>query len=191
MEVFFQPSATRLKIAHREGDPTTRVLLLRFDAPNTTTTLFPINTMPTSKRFLEPKHAPILSIELVEERGFFNEYDVPKTLGDVEAFLAEGLPSGFTKDPNYGLGLDRNLSFVVHALAKVDGIQKLRLSNKRTLDVAVADNGATYEMGYTRLAPYAGTPTASTTGPVPRPEKRSTKPPTPTCSPSSTGKSFR
>ncbi len=59
-EVFFQPSATRLKIAHRKGDPTTRVLLLRFDAPNTTTTLFPINTMPTSERFLEPKHAPIL-----------------------------------------------------------------------------------------------------------------------------------
>ncbi len=59
------------------------------------------------------------------------------------------MPSGFTKDPNYGLGLDRNLSFVVHALAKVDGIQKLRLSNERTLDVAVADNGATYEMGYT------------------------------------------
>jgi hypothetical protein len=122
---------------------------LRFDAPNTTTTLFPINTMPTSERFLEPKHAPILSVELVEERGFFNEYGVPKTLGDVEAFLAEGMPSGFTKDPNYGLGLDRNLSFVVHALAKVDGIQKLRLSNERTLDVAVVDNGATYEMGYT------------------------------------------
>ncbi|OQM77628.1 Shedu immune nuclease family protein [Manganibacter manganicus] len=149
VEVLFQPSATRLRIAGREGDPTTRVLLLRFDAANTATTLFPINTMPTSERFLEPKHAPILSIELVEERGFFNEYDVPKTLEDVEAFLAEGMPSGFTKDPNYGLGLDRNLLFVVHALAKVDGIQKLRLSNERTLDVAVADNGAIYEMGYT------------------------------------------
>ncbi|TIP80093.1 MAG: hypothetical protein E5X60_36935, partial [Mesorhizobium sp.] len=149
VDVYFQPSATRLAIAHRENDPTARVLLLRFDGSKRMTTLFPKNTMPTSAQFLEPKHDPIVAIDLVEENGFFDDFDVPNTVEDVEAFLAEGMPSGFTKDPNYGLGLDRKLSFLIHALSEVEGITTLRLSNERTLDVAVSKDGTIYEMGYT------------------------------------------
>lgn len=70
LEVLFQPSATRLKVAHREGDPKARVLLMRFDARTDTTTLYPVNTMPTSASFLAPKHDPIVSIELVQKNGF-------------------------------------------------------------------------------------------------------------------------
>ncbi|RWA78220.1 Shedu immune nuclease family protein [Mesorhizobium sp.] len=149
LDVFFQPSAARLRIARRQDDPGTHVLLLQFDASRCTTTLFPINTMPTSEQFLAPKHGPIVSIELVETDGFFDESDVPETVVDVEAYLAEGMPAGFTKDPNFGLGLDRKLSFIVHALAELEGLRTLRLSHERTLDVAVSGDGTTYEMGYT------------------------------------------
>lgn len=62
VEVFFQPSATRLKIAHREGDPTTRVLLIKFEARTDTTTLYPVNTMPTSASFLAPKPGESLQV---------------------------------------------------------------------------------------------------------------------------------
>ncbi|PRX02607.1 UNVERIFIED_ORG: uncharacterized protein DUF4263 [Martelella mediterranea] len=158
MEVFFQPSATRLSIAHREGDPTARVLLMRFDSRTDTTTLYPVNTMPTSAGFLRPKHGPIVSIELVEKNGFGHIVDdddfgaehfvFPKTLEDVQMYLSECMPSGFTKDPNFGLGLDRKLSFITQAISQVEGIEHLRLTDEKTLEVSRSADGKTFEMGY-------------------------------------------
>lgn len=146
VEVFFQPSPTRLSIAHREQDPATRVLLMRFDARTDTTALYPVNTMPTSASFLRPKHDPIVSIELVEKDGFGHIVDdddfgaehlvFPKTLEDVWMYLSECMPSGFTKDPNFGLGLDRTLSFITQAISQVEGIEHLRLTDEKTLEVS-------------------------------------------------------
>ena len=148
VEVFFQPSATRLKFAHREGDPTTRVLLLRFEARTDTTTLYPVNTMPTSASFLAPKHDPIVSIELVLKNGFAHIGDdsdgaehfvVPRTLDDVHMYLEECMPSGFTKDPNFGLGLDRTLSFIPQGAVTDRGCQAIapdRREDPRGLSVA-------------------------------------------------------
>ncbi|MDF0663968.1 MULTISPECIES: Shedu immune nuclease family protein [unclassified Rhizobium] len=157
MEVSFQPSAARLKIAHREGDPTTRILLMRFDAKSDTTTLYPVNTMPTSANFLAPKHDPIVSIELVLKNGFAYIVDdadgaehfvIPNTLDEVHTYLEECMPSGFTKDPNFGLGLDRTLSFITQALSQIDGIKQLRLTDEKTLEVSLSADGSTFEMGY-------------------------------------------
>lgn len=157
VEVFFQPSATRLKIAHRDGDPKTCVLLMRFDARTDTTTLYPVNTMPSSASFLAPKHDSIVSIELVLKNGFAHIVDdsdgaehfvVPSTLDDVQMYLEECLPSGFTKDPNFGLGLDRTLSFITQALSQIDGIKQLRLTDEKTLEVSRSADGKTFEMGY-------------------------------------------
>lgn len=157
VEVFFQPSATRLKLANREGDPKTRVLLIKFDAWTDTTTLYPVNTMPTSGSFLAPKHDPIVSIELVLKHGFAHIVDdsdgvehfvVPSTLDDVQTYLEECMPSGFTKDPNFGLGLDRTLSFITQALSQIDGISQLRLTDEKTLEVSRSADGRTFEMGY-------------------------------------------
>ncbi|SDA97421.1 protein of unknown function [Sinorhizobium sp. NFACC03] len=157
VEVFFQPSATRLKIARREGDPATRVLLMRFDAKTDTTTLYPVNTMPTSASFLAPKHDPIVSIELVLKNGFAHIVDdangaehflVPNTLDEVQMYLEECMPSGFTKDPNFGLGLDRTLSFITQALSEIDGIKHLRLTDQKTLEVSRSPDSKTFEMGF-------------------------------------------
>ena len=158
VEVFFQPSATRLSIARREGDPTARVLLMRFDAGTDTTTLYPVNTKPTSAGFLMPKHDPIVSIALVEKNGFGHIVDdddfgaehfiFPKSLEDVQMYLSECMPSGFTKDPNFGLGLDRTLSFITQALSQVEGIEHLRLTDEKTLEVSRSADGKTFEMGY-------------------------------------------
>ncbi|MBY5731514.1 DUF4263 domain-containing protein [Rhizobium leguminosarum] len=147
-EVFFTPSASRLRIAGQLDRPKTPIRLLRFDAEKSTTTVFPINTMPDSEDFLGPKHHPIVSIELVEDNSFFDEYDGPKNLQDIEAYLQEGLPKGFIKDPNFGLGLDRKLSFILNAIAQVEGVTNLRITDKRDLDVGVTDDGATYEISY-------------------------------------------
>lgn len=58
------------------------------------------------------------------------------------------MPSGFTKDPNFGLGLDRTLSFITQALSQIDGIKQLRLTDERTLEVSRSADGKTFEMGY-------------------------------------------
>ncbi|MBB3917982.1 hypothetical protein CO660_24920 [Rhizobium sp. L9] len=150
VEVLFTPSERRLKIADYTEINTTQVLL-RFDAAKHITTLFPINTMPESKDFLMPKYDPIVSIELVEDEDFFDDFSNFRTREDVEAYLAEGMPRGFVKDPNYGLGLDRKLSFILNAIRQVEGVTNLRVTDKRELDVAVTNGGATYEIGYTLL----------------------------------------
>lgn len=147
VEVFFEPSKTRLEIAGL-GETDGRVLLLQFDAQEATTTLFPINTMPGSEEFLQPKHDPIRSIELVEDAEYFDDYNAFKTLDDVQAYLQEGMPKGFIKDPNYGLGLDRKLSFLLSAIGSIEGVTNLRLTPHRDLDVGLEDAGVTYEMGY-------------------------------------------
>lgn len=156
-DVFFTPSEARLRAAGRFGDPTARVLLLRFDAKKESTTLFPVNTMPTSGSFLGPKHDPIISIELVEANGLASIVDdfddsehfvLPTTIDDVEMYLNECMPSGFTKDPNFGLGLDRTLTFIIQALAQIDDIEHLRLTDAKTLQVSRSEDGKTYEMGF-------------------------------------------
>ncbi|NGN45129.1 DUF4263 domain-containing protein [Mesorhizobium sp. CGMCC 1.15528] len=157
VDVYFTPSEARLRAAGRVGDASARVLLLRFDAKAETTTIFPVNTMPTSARFLQPKHDPIISIALVQEHSLatiIDDFDdsehfvMPKTLEDVQMYLNECMPSGFTKDPNFGLGLDRTLSFIIQALAKIDGVEHLRLTDAKTFDVSRVDDGQTFEMGF-------------------------------------------
>lgn len=147
-EVLFTPSDRRIEIADLTEINTTQVLL-RLDAARDTTTLFPINTMPGSEDFLMPKYDPIASIEIIEDEGYFQDFDDFRTRENVEAYLAEGMPRGFIKDPNYGLGLDRKLSFIVHAIREIDGVTNLRITKERELDVAVVDGGRTYEIGYT------------------------------------------
>ncbi|WP_296077796.1 hypothetical protein, partial [uncultured Agrobacterium sp.] len=148
VEVSFTPSDRRIEIADLTEINTTQVLL-RFDAAKHTTTLFPINTMPGSEYFLMPKYDPIESIEIIEDENFFQDFSDFRTLEDVQGYLAKGMPKGFVKDPNYGLGLERKLSFIVNAITEVDGITNLRITDKRELDVAVTDDGTTYELGYT------------------------------------------
>lgn len=147
VEVFFRPSDRRLEIADYLEINTTQVLL-RFDATRHRTTLFPINTMPDSEDFLMPKYDPIASIEIIEDEDYFQDFNDFRTIEDVQAYLAEGMPRGFVKDPNYGLGLDRKLSFILNAIRQVDGVTNFRITDKRELDVAVTDDGRTYEIGY-------------------------------------------
>ena len=148
IEVLFTPSDRRIAIADLTEANTTQVLL-RFDAAKHTTTLFPINTMPGSDDFLMPKYDPIVSIEVIEDEDFFQDFNYFATIEDVQAYLAEGMPKGFVKDPNYGLGLDRKLSFILNAVRQVEGVTNLRITDERELDVAVTDSGTTYEIGYT------------------------------------------
>lgn len=156
VDVFFRPSEARLRAARRQNDPNARVRLLRFDAERQVTTVFPVNTMPTSPFFLEPKYEAIVSLELQEGNSFyfdgsaeeFSGSATPKTVDDIISYLSEAMPSGFLKDPNFGLGVDRTLKFIIDAVAKVDGVDQLRLTDKRSLDVGLSDDGRTYEMGY-------------------------------------------
>ncbi|WP_142781917.1 Shedu immune nuclease family protein [Agrobacterium sp. T29] len=148
VEVFFTPSDQRIAIADLTEINTAQVLI-RFDAGKHTTTLFPINTMPESEDFLMPKYDPIVSIEIIEDEDFFQDFNEFRTIEDIQAFLAEGMPKGFVKDPNFGLGLERKLSFIVNAIRQVEGVTNLRVTDKRELDVGVTDDGTTYEIGYT------------------------------------------
>lgn len=157
-DVYFTPSKVRLDAAKHSDDASAKVLLLQFDAGSHTTTIFPVNTMPKPAQFLMPKHHPIRSIELYETASFYTNartdfddedtYYLPETLDDVTSYLAEGMPSGFIKDPNFGLGIDRTLYFIPRALAQIGGVRCLRLTDKKSLEVSLSDDGGTFEMGY-------------------------------------------
>src|SRR5688500_6847967 len=80
-----------------EADPTARQMKI-----------FPPDTRPWSDGFLAPKYAQVTTIILPVEID-------PKW--DLEDAL-EGLPSGFTRDYEYGLGLAREYEVIIDLIEK-------------------------------------------------------------------------
>jgi hypothetical protein len=87
-------------------------------------TLFPINTIPHYSDFLKKKYNKIESITL---EGF--GFTTPETAEDV-IYLLEELPSGFTKDYEYGLGLLKDYRFIIKMIEEIPNIKHLVISKK-------------------------------------------------------------
>lgn len=150
VDAYWHPSASRVEMARRSGrDVADRALMLRFDVDRRITTIFPLYTIPDPARFLDPKHDPILSIDLVVDDGPFAPDYSFDTVDDVEAYIESDFPRGFLKDPNFGLGFDRKMKFLTDSLSRVEGVSKVRLTYPDDQDaVALSDGGKTYEISY-------------------------------------------
>ena len=114
------------------------VELLRINADKKVLTIFPVNTFPNKPDFLQPRYESIRSISL---EGF----DIPEPESPEEVVeMLEYLPSGFLKDPEYGLGLQTNFRFIVQAIGQIESITELLVSKRRSSDIV----GDTYVLSH-------------------------------------------
>ncbi|MDO9212899.1 MAG: DUF4263 domain-containing protein [Methylococcales bacterium] len=134
--VYYQPSPERLKKAGINTDDVNfykKKILEIYSSwyaatPNSINridhlSIYPINTLPNSD-FLQPKYAKINSISL---EGF--DYEMPETLEEVEDLLGN-LPTGFVKDYDFGLGLQKDYRFIINAIEENTEIINLLITNK-------------------------------------------------------------
>ncbi|MEA3253288.1 MAG: Shedu immune nuclease family protein [Pseudomonadota bacterium] len=94
--------------------------LLEINGQDKYLAIYPTNTLGGHENFLNPKYKQIQSIT-IDDPDLFDEYlgfSVPITAEDVEVIL-ESLPSGFTKDYEYGLGLAKDFLSIIQAVEEL------------------------------------------------------------------------
>ncbi|WP_415395011.1 Shedu immune nuclease family protein [Rhodococcus globerulus] len=92
------------------------VKILSFSADSSEVRMFPIHTSSsTTRRFLDPKYSSIRTLTFRWEEEDFPGFD---------EFL-ENLPSGFAKDPDYGLGLLKPCNRIVRLIEEHTSCQEI------------------------------------------------------------------
>ena len=106
----------------------TPVTLLKANSDKDVLIMFPRMTFPGDD-FLQQKYPKINAIAL---EGF--DMGSPTDEAEVE-YMLETLPSGFLKDPEYGLGLAKNYRFIISAVEQIPGIRRLWISKTRKSEI--------------------------------------------------------
>lgn len=122
--VNYELSEERMRHAKERGATSRSVELLRINEAEDILTIFPANTLPHKADFLEPRYGSIRSISL---EGF--DIMEPDSEGAVFDML-EYLPAGFLKDPEYGLGLQKDFRFIIEAVGQIESITKLVITKR-------------------------------------------------------------
>ncbi|WP_295810968.1 Shedu immune nuclease family protein [uncultured Nitratireductor sp.] len=133
IEVWFIPEDDRLRAAgidpkDREKH---RVQLLLISAQDHFISIYPVNTLPTNPSFLEQKYNQVREITLDETDIWDLKLDgeLPKTRDEILEVLHD-FPSGFTKDPDYGLGLAKEYRFIVDAVEVLSSCTSIVITPK-------------------------------------------------------------
>ncbi|WP_194944133.1 Shedu immune nuclease family protein [Aeromicrobium sp. S22] len=113
------------------------VKLIEADPANRQLTLYPTDTRPRSEDFLGPKYAKISAIVL----PFEGQSDL-----DVREILEE-LPSGFTKDYEYGLGFARECNVIVDLIEEFTDCRVIEFVASGDPNVS----GSTFRIGFPRF----------------------------------------
>lgn len=100
--------------------------------------IFPTNTLPGNTDFLGPKHKQLRRVKLPV---YADEYT------DLADMLSE-LPSGFTKDPEYGLGLARECEPIISFIEENTNCTTIELVDGSEIGV----RGRTFLLGLDQLA---------------------------------------
>jgi hypothetical protein len=119
-----------------------KVKLISFDIEKDRIEIFPINTLPTSSRFLGSKYERLQSITL---DGFGVTSVV--TEEEVADILNELLPSGFVKRYEYGLGFLKEYRFIVEALEDLE-IDHLIICKKNEEKILIDEASHTCKMKF-------------------------------------------
>ena len=130
-EVFFIPDGGRLEEA--DIDPADgakhRVRILTFSADDGWIMIEPKNTLHGHSEFLQPKYNQIERIRIENSGGPFDSgEDLPETVEDVIEALSN-LPPGFTKNPDYGLGLAKDYRFIIAGVEKLSDCTVLHITS--------------------------------------------------------------
>lgn len=103
--------------------------LLYINGQDNFLSIFPINTRSGHAEFLAPKYGRIKSITL---DGF--GFDTPDTIDEVMSVLEE-MPSAFTKDYEYGLGLAKDYRFIIDAVEQIPEVEDIVISKKESTGI--------------------------------------------------------
>lgn len=133
VEVYFVPPEHSLLAANLDLTQAKqyRVKLLDINGQHRFLTLHPISTFGDKSDFLKPKYGQIERITLHRTDIIFPGYDdtVPTELEGVLNVL-EKLPSAFTKDYAYGLGLAKPYRFIIDAVEELSDCTEIVITNE-------------------------------------------------------------
>lgn len=116
------------------------LLLVEADEDRRAFVTYPINTSFGHLDYLRPKYDQLRSISIEGASGL-----PPAHIGELVDYLA-GLPSGFVKGAEYGLGLHKELNYIVEAIEQIEGVTDLWIGcpDARTPII----DGGTYTMSW-------------------------------------------
>jgi hypothetical protein len=132
MTVFYELSADRYEAAGEDPNNPRKIPLLRISPCGSQLVISPVKTF-AGEDFLKPKYAQLETITLEEHSDLYRAEDP----NDVAAILEE-LPSGFVKDPEFGLGLVKDYRYIVETVETVPGVKHLVISRSR--ETAINDD---------------------------------------------------
>lgn len=122
--VFFEPTAETLRYLRRFQRRTIGpAKLLEFDSKESRASIYPLNTHLVESKFALPKYDQVRVISLPLDSS-----ESPVSTEQVEWFL-EGLPRGFTKSYQYGLGFPREYKVLVDAVESLTSCKEIRFTN--------------------------------------------------------------
>lgn len=138
VQVFYVPPEDKLAQSRLDPDDAAayRVKLLLINGQDQSLTIFPTNTLGGHDKFLEPKHDQVERITLA---GFdlldsVFGFTLPTSSDEVEEIL-EALPSGFTKDYDFGLGLAKEYWFVIDAVEELSDCTEIVISKSHSTGI--------------------------------------------------------
>ena len=133
VEVYFVPPGHSLLAANldRTQKKQYRVKLLDINAQDKSLSIHPIGTFGHKSDFLKPKYGQVERITLDRTNIIVSEFDgaVPTTPEGVLEVLEE-LPSAFTKDYAYGLGLAKPYRFIIDAVEELSDCTEIVITRK-------------------------------------------------------------
>ncbi len=146
VEVYFVPPERSLVEAGL--DPTKanryRAKLLKINGQDNFLTIYPISTFGNRSDFLKPKYGQIERITLDDTNIISGpNWDATSTPEDVHDVL-ENLPSTFTKDYAYGLGLAKSYRFIIDAVEALSDCTEMVITDKHATGPAQDGNGIFY-----------------------------------------------
>jgi len=148
VEVYFVPPEHSLLAARL--DPTLaksyRTKLLDINGQDKILTIHPISTFGDKSDFLKPKYGQIERITLADADIVFCGGDgdgVPTTPEGVLELL-QGLPSAFTKDYAYGLGLAKPYRFIIDAVEELSDCTEIVVASEHATGPDSKDNKLFY-----------------------------------------------
>lgn len=128
-------------------DPTQvghRAKLLEINGQHKILTIYPIRTFGDRSDFLKAKYGQIKRITL-EDTDIVSggSWDATTTLDDL-LYVLEALPSAFTKDYAYGLGLAKPYRFIIDAVEHLSDCTEIVITGKRSTGPAEGQGAIFY-----------------------------------------------
>jgi hypothetical protein len=146
VEVYFVPPENSLLAAGLDPADARKhkTKLLDINGQHKFITIYPITTYGDKPDFLKPKYSQIERITLDDTDIIFPEFDgaVPTSREGVLEVL-EQLPSAFTKDYAYGLGLAKPYRFIVDAVESLSDCAEIVITGERATGPS-SDGGLFY-----------------------------------------------